>query len=263
MVDPASDQLSIKMQAVAFFSRVVGLFQELPTYTWLANAGITPGSGTHTLASITSALKAGFGYTPAMDCTSGAISQVYYYYNLQGSLVGGTLVPINAPSAGSCGSSGLTYPTKTSGSPAPTTSVGSGSTSTTKTTTSAGSTGTGTAPPASATINVLTSSGSTTGCLLSYGTWSTQTCATFTTATSGSGFTLKSSKGLCAVTSSGLSCASTITTGTIFTAINSGGNLLLAYSGSTSWSGSAVPSGTTQITLFSGTSQSQDVTLVL
>ncbi|KAG9024761.1 ribonuclease T2-like [Tulasnella sp. JGI-2019a] len=246
--------------ATAFFSRVVSLFQQLPTYTWLANAGITPGTSTHTLAQITSALQAGFGYTPAMDCTSGAISQVYYYFNLQGSLVDGTLVPINAPKAGSCATTALKYLTKTAGNPAPTTTVGGGSTTTT---TTAGPTGTGTAPPASATINVMISGGSTTGCLLSYGTWSTQTCATFKTTTSGSGFTLTSSKGLCAVTSSGLSCASTVTSGTVFTAIDSGDNLLLAYSGSTSFSGSTVPSGTTQITLYSGASQSQQVTLVL
>ena len=29
-------------EAVAYFQRVVGLFQQLPTYKWLADAGITP-----------------------------------------------------------------------------------------------------------------------------------------------------------------------------------------------------------------------------
>jgi hypothetical protein len=31
-------------EAVAFFQRVVGLFQQLPTYQWLAQGGITPSS---------------------------------------------------------------------------------------------------------------------------------------------------------------------------------------------------------------------------
>jgi ribonuclease T2 len=61
-------------EAVAFFQTVVGLFQNLPTYQWLAAAGITPSSSTtHTLASLQSALKAKYGYTPELDCESGAL----------------------------------------------------------------------------------------------------------------------------------------------------------------------------------------------
>jgi hypothetical protein len=36
---------------------------------------------------------------------------------------------------------------------------------------------------------------------------------------------------------------------------------LLTYSGSTSFTGDSVPSGTTQVTVYSGTSHAQDITL--
>jgi ribonuclease T2 len=60
-------------------------------------------------------------------------------------------------------------------------------------------------------------SGSQTGCLISAGTWYTSgTCATYTATGSGSGFTLKSSKGSCGISSSKFTCASSVTA-TVFT----------------------------------------------
>jgi ribonuclease T2 len=51
-------------EAVAYFQRVVALFKTLPTYTWLGEAGIVPSSSaTYTLAQITAAIKAKWGYT--------------------------------------------------------------------------------------------------------------------------------------------------------------------------------------------------------
>ncbi|KAG8978539.1 ribonuclease T2-like [Tulasnella sp. 427] len=236
------------LDAAYYFQRAVDTFQSLPTYQYLSAAGITPSSSaTYTYTTLANAIKASTGYTPALDCTSGALNQISYYFNLKGSLIDGTLVPINAPSSGSCPTSGIKYPPK------------SGGTATT-TTTSAASTGT--AAPSKSTITVTTSSG-TVGCLLSYGTWSVQTCATLTATTSGSGFTLTSSKGKCAISSSGLSCSSSVTTATVFTVTSSGGSLLLTYSGSTAFTADSVPSGSTQVTLYSGSARAQDVTLVL
>jgi hypothetical protein len=57
-----NSRLTIDLQAVMFFQTAVKLFQTLPTYTWLANAGITPDSSkTYTLSTITSALQAASG----------------------------------------------------------------------------------------------------------------------------------------------------------------------------------------------------------
>jgi hypothetical protein len=54
--------LILRLKAVAFFNTVVKLFKTLPTYQWLEDAGITPSSSTtHTLASLTAAIKKGYG----------------------------------------------------------------------------------------------------------------------------------------------------------------------------------------------------------
>jgi ribonuclease T2 len=62
----------------------------------------------------------------------------------------------------------------------------------------------------------------------------------------GSGFTLTSSKGKCAIVSGALSCASTVTTATVFTA---SGNIITNGAGN-NYFASATPSGTTQATIF-------------
>lgn len=94
-------------EAVLFFQTVVSLFQSLPTYTWLANEGITPSHDrTYTLSELLSALKrASGGIEPALDCKSGALNAVSWYFNVKGSIADGTFVPINAPKHGDCHSS--------------------------------------------------------------------------------------------------------------------------------------------------------------
>jgi len=97
--------------AVDFFNTLVNLFQTLPTYTWLANAGILPDSSTtYTLSQLSGALtSASGGFTPALYCSSGSLYQIYWYFNLKGSLVDGSFVPISAPIDGNCPSSGISY----------------------------------------------------------------------------------------------------------------------------------------------------------
>ncbi|KAJ6459681.1 RNase Gf29 [Mycena sanguinolenta] len=208
-------------EAVAFFETVVGLFQTLPTYDWLANQGITPSqSTTHTLASLTAAIEAEYGFTPSFDCDGSNLSGASYYFHLIGSVIDGTFVPINAPESGSCGSSGIKYLTKTE-SPVTTTPP------------------TGTAVPATAFIE--SSSG---GGLLTLGTWSTQTLATMHLTGTTSGFTMTSSKGNCGVSGGELTCGSGVSL-TTFTAVASGSQLLLASEGSTAWSSDGTPSGST------------------
>ncbi|KAI0783293.1 ribonuclease T2 [Abortiporus biennis] len=233
-------------EAVAFFNTVVALFKTLPTYTFLANAGITPSSSaTYTLSQITSAIKSATGFTPALDCDGSAINQISYYFNLKGSLIDGSFVAIDAPKKGSCASTGLKYPLK-SGSP-------------TSTTTSGGSSPTGGSGslPSKGTIHA-----STTGGLLTAGTWSTQTLATYTFSGTSSSFTMSTSKGNCGVSSGQLTCGSGVSSST-FSAVSSGGNLLLAFGGSTSFTSDGTPSGTVQQTVFTGTSHSADYNLLI
>ncbi|KAG6837649.1 hypothetical protein H0H93_004925 [Arthromyces matolae] len=205
-------------EAVAFFQTVVKLFQSLPTYNWLANAGITPSSSTtHTLSSLTSALKAGAGVTPALDCTSGSLSSISWYFNLKGSVIDGVFVPIDAPASGSCSSSGIKYPPKTGTAVTTTTATTTSKTSSTATTASSTQTATGSLPT-KATIQAI-QSGALVGGLLTLGTWSTQTLATMTLSGSTSSFTMKSSKGPCGVSSGVFACGSSVTAST-FSAVS-------------------------------------------
>ncbi|KAF4611724.1 hypothetical protein D9613_004228 [Agrocybe pediades] len=240
-------------EAVAFFQTVVKLFQTLPTFTWLENEGITPStSKTFTLSQLTTALAAqSGGFTPALDCESGALNQISWYFNLKGSIIDGTFVPINAPKAGSCPSSGIKYPPKSGGTSVP---------STTSTAGGGSSTGAPGSLPSKATIHAINSSGSSIGGLLSLGTWSTQTLATYTLSGTTSSFTMTSSKGNCGVSGGQFSCGSGVSL-TSFSAVSSGGNLLLASGGSTAFTSDGVPTGSTVFPVFTGSNHADDYTL--
>ncbi|EJU02891.1 ribonuclease Le37 [Dacryopinax primogenitus] len=238
--------------AVYFFTRVVNTFKTLNTYDFLFSQGITPSSSqTHTLSSLQTALKSAYGYTPALTCSGSDLNQIAYYFNLQGSLIDGVLESYDAPSGGSdCPTSGIRYlPKSGSGSsPPPTTTTTSAGTSPTR----------GAGLPNKATLQSSTG----TGCLLSYGTWSTQTCATFTFSGTLSGFTLTSSKGGCGVQGGILTCGNE-NEGT-FTALSaSGGEMSLAWGGSTTFSSDAVPSGQVQERVYTGSGHEKVLSFII
>ncbi|KAK4497358.1 hypothetical protein PRZ48_011809 [Zasmidium cellare] len=230
-----------------FFERTVALFKDLPSYQWLSDAGITPSSSqTYTLSAIQNALaKNHGGYTPYVGCASGALDELWYFYNTRGSVQTGTFEAAESLTKSNCPSSGIKYLPKNGGSsPSPTT-----------TTTAPGSGPTGSFS-GSGYLNVV-SGGSQNGCIISAGTWYTSgTCATFTASSSGSGFTLKSSKGNCGVSSGVFTCGSGVSS-TVFTSSN--GNLL--YSGSSAFSTDSAPSGSTQAKVYSGSSHATKFTI--
>ncbi|KAJ8084526.1 hypothetical protein PM082_003298 [Marasmius tenuissimus] len=242
-------------EAVAYFQTVVKLFKSLPTYTWLASQGITPSStATYTLSQLTSALTAASGgFKPALQCSGSNLNSISWYYNLKGSVIDGNFVPISSPISSTCPSTGIKYPLKGSGTSTTT------RTSTTSTTTSTSSTGV--PVPGRARIQaVLSSSGSTIGGLLTAGTWSTQTLATYTLAGTPSDFTLSSSKGTCGVQAGTFTCGNGVSS-TSFSAVSSGSRFLLASGGETTFSSDGVPSGTTVFPVFVGSGRSQKYTL--
>lgn len=61
---------------------------------------------------------------------------------------------------------------------------------------------------------------SSTGGLLTAGTWSTQTLATYTLSGSASSFTMSTSKGNCAVQSGQLTCGSGVSSASSFSAVS-------------------------------------------
>jgi ribonuclease T2 len=72
-----------KQAVVYYFDSAVRLFQTLPTYKWLAAAGISPSkSARYTHKQIVDALKVSYGFIVGLECKSGSLDQVNYYHNV-------------------------------------------------------------------------------------------------------------------------------------------------------------------------------------
>jgi len=239
-----------KAEAVDFFNQVVTLFKTLPTYTFLSNQGITPtNSKTFTLSQLTSALKSETGFTPALGCSGSNLNTIAWYFNLKGSLIDGQFVPIDSPLSSTCPSSGIKYVPKSGG-------------TSTSTSTGSGPTGTPGSLPSKSTLSALRS-GSKVGGLLTAGTLSSQTPATYTLSGTTSSFTMSTSKGKCAVSGQTLTCGSGVSTASTFSAVSSGTQMLVAFGGSSTFSADGVPNGTTQDTIFTGSGHSIPLTIVV
>jgi ribonuclease T2 len=233
-----------------FFNRTVSLFQSLPSYSFLSDAGIVPStSQTYTSADIQAALSKNHdGMEVYLGCSSGALNEIWYFFNVRGTLQDGTFEP-SAPLAKSkCPATGVKYLPKGASNPAPTG---------TATRTTSGSAPTSTSGPFSGKGNLnVQVSGASKGCLISSGKWYVSgTCATYTAeAASGNApraaddaasFTLKSSKGDCGLVDGAFACGSGVTKG-VFGA--DGGQLL--FDGSANFTADGVPSGTEQVSVY-------------
>ncbi|CAK9441565.1 uncharacterized protein LODBEIA_P54330 [Lodderomyces beijingensis] len=180
-----------------YYKTLYNLYESLPTYQWLVNAGITPSnSKTYTYDQIQQALSSNFGQDVYFKCDSNnAINEIWYFHHIKGSLLQHNFVPIAPLSNSNCPSSGILFPPKSG-------SGGGGDDDTpapkpTTTTTS------GPAPTGVPSAGYIDLSGKP-GCLISNGKYYTSgTCATYHFAESSfGGVTITSSKGGCGVNSS-------------------------------------------------------------
>lgn len=95
---------------VDFVKLVVKTYQGLPTYKWLANAGITPSSLKKYAASdVEAALEKGFGNKVYIGCRNGVLDEVWYFHKVKGSLLADDLVKIDAVTSSKC-SGQIKYP---------------------------------------------------------------------------------------------------------------------------------------------------------
>ncbi|KAK6827771.1 ribonuclease M [Apiospora arundinis] len=207
-----------------YFTRAVTLFKALPSHEWLSEAGIVPStSATYTLEAIQAALTAKHGKPVVINCKNKELNELWYQYNIQGSVQDGKFTPADPVGSGStCPKTGIKYLPKGSGgggggSPAPapttmTTSTGSAPTSTTETA--------GPAPTAALARFRARAEG---GFLISSGAWyrsrgATPATYTATPGSDGSSFTLSTSKGKCAVQEkdSSFTCGSGVSTPSAF-----------------------------------------------
>ncbi|KAL6694267.1 ribonuclease T2 [Trichoderma pleuroticola] len=231
-----------------FFRRTVTLFQTLPSYNWLAAAGILPSSTTtYTLAAIQDALTAQFGHNVIINCNkNGELDELWYQYNVRGSVQTGVFVPVDPVGAPStCPKTGIKYLPKYSTPTSTTTAKSATSTSTTRPTIPAG------VLSGKAYLYVDTTSTTSPGFLISKGAWyrggGTPATYTATPNADGTTFSLNSSKGKCAVSSdSSFSCDASISTGSSFA--YDGAHLTL--DGSSTFYATEVPTGQTQGTIF-------------
>lgn len=167
-----------------YFRIAVGLYDKLPTYKFLEQAGITPStSKSYTKAQIALALNSNFGGKQVyFKCDSNhALQEVWYFHHLQGSLLGQGFEPMDALSSSNCPNSGIKFMPK-SGSNVPPSPPGGGDSS----------------------KGYIKLSGNP-GCLISNGNYYTSgTCATYEIAKlEFGGLTIKSSKGYCGIDSNG------------------------------------------------------------
>lgn len=210
-----------------YFETAVTLWKNLPTFQFLANAGIAPSeTKSWSIDAFQSAIKDCFGYEVYLGCDdNNALDEVWYFFQLEGSVAKGTFVPIDTVSESTCKDGFYWYPKGYSPS---------------------GSSGNDTSSDSQS--GYLNIDGQT-GCLISDGNWyTTGTCATFTIASSIGGVSVTSSKGACGIVDGQFECGSSVTASD-FTLDE---NNYLNYGGSPTFHADAVPTGTVQAAVSTG-----------
>ncbi|GMM35276.1 hypothetical protein DASC09_026010 [Saccharomycopsis crataegensis] len=98
------DNYTEGQNVVDFVKMSIRQYHELPTFTWLADAGIVPSySQTYKAEDIQAALDKAFGYKVFVGCTNGTIlDEVWYYHQAQGSLLRQNFVKIDTTYASTC-----------------------------------------------------------------------------------------------------------------------------------------------------------------
>ncbi|MCJ1381806.1 hypothetical protein MMC17_004917 [Xylographa soralifera] len=205
-------------EVVDFFQRTVDLFMELNTYKFLADAGIVPSATkNYTSIEVLAALNKPRGVNATIECSDGQLDEVYYFYDVAGTIAEGKFVPQNPVGELSDCPASLQYlPKNISSTPIANDTVPT--------------------PPFVGKGYVLVEAkhaGRDVGCLNGAGAFvssvTNTSCAVFTGKVSGNAVTLASTKGSCSVHNSELKCASSITTPTLFNDVT--GNL--AYNNQT------------------------------
>ncbi|KAG0203512.1 ribonuclease T2-like [Mortierella sp. GBA30] len=123
-----------------YFSKALELRKQYDLYTALANAGITPGSNPN-VADMHAAIQTAFGVDAQINCSSGTLSEIWLYFNVQNHDSYVARAPL---SKGSC-SGYISYPVK-SGSPVTPPTTTTTTTAAAPTTTTAAPTTTADAP---------------------------------------------------------------------------------------------------------------------
>jgi len=227
---------TVNLNMVEFFKQVTSMYKNLPSYEWLADAGIVPSNNVkYAKSDVAAALKSKFGAEVYFACDkNGAIDEIWYYYHLKGRVIDGDYQPIDFIGSNNCPDQ-VAYPPKNN---------------------YPSSSGSSSVPKASSapTINGYLSPEGKTGCLISDGSWLVSgTCATYHLETASfGGYNLKSSKGYCGFVGGDLTCNSSVTA-TQFD-LSSDGHL--TYGGIENWSANNLPVANEKVKVESGSTES-------
>lgn len=210
-----------------FYSTVLKLYKTLPTYDFLKQAGIEPSEDkTWNIDEFSNALtKHTNGHSVYLGCDdSNAITQLWYFFKLKGSVADGTFHNVDSVSSSTC-KDGFKYKPKSQSSNDGGNSGGC----------SGGSSGGSNGDSQKGYLNV----DGYEGCLISDGSWYTSgTCATFHINSSSGNVNVKSSKGSCGIQDGGFKCGSGVDAADF--KLTDG---YLSYDGSSEWSASQKPQG--------------------
>ena len=210
-----------QQEVVDYFLRTAKLFKRLDTYKALSAYGIEPSNvRTWTLKEIETALKSFHGAGVTLRCRGTALDEVWYHFDVKGSLQTGIFVPAEPDSMKSaCPTAGIRY--------FPKRILPTHSTSTTTVTETAVPTTTSAPFAGSGYLEVFVNPEKH-GCLISHGDWYTSgTCATYHAETDvvspipqEHSFTLTSSKGPCSFIHGVFRCGADNSTQAIFSEVN-------------------------------------------
>lgn len=90
--------------AIAYYQKVLEVWNELPTYKFLKEAGITPSlEKPYALSDIEQALKVAHQNKKVyVGCQNGTINEIWYYHQIRGSALDGDYVPRDSLTKSSC-----------------------------------------------------------------------------------------------------------------------------------------------------------------
>ncbi|KAJ5095373.1 hypothetical protein NUU61_004729 [Penicillium alfredii] len=228
-----------QQEVVDYFDKTVEVFKTVPSFEFLANAGILPSnSETYALADIEKALEKEHRAPVTVRCRHRALSEIWYYFNVAGSLQTGKFIAADPDGQTSnCPAHGIHYPPKHS------------QEEPTKTTTDGYPEPTSTGIPFLGRGHMMVSTlNQRRGCIISRGTWyASGTCATFRAEKiSEETFSLKSSKGPCSFERDVFNCGPHINTPGEFT-VQDG---KLSYRDATTFYADKAPKGSTQSNIY-------------